>query len=231
MKIITSLSPKESRRNRQWYCINSWINNLKAEVVCIQAHDEIGLLKDFDNVQFVEFKTDKPLLEDVVDCYNDCDIDFIINSDIELAPGAICLEKYSKNITDSLLYIRRWDYNNNNKYNCKIFPWGIDGFCFDRKKKTNPFRGTSFSLGQPWWDYVLPWHFMNTNQKLYCVHGIIALHQNHTSATKPGSWDMNGKAFLDLFDIKTPTFLPDAADYVLGKILSETIPLSVEVEN
>ncbi len=227
MKIITSISPKESRRNRQQYCINSWVNNLKSKVICIQSAAEIDLLKDFENVQFVEFKHTEPLLEDIVDYYNDNDIDFIINSDIELTNTSVCLEKYSKSISDGLLYIKRWDYNNNDKNNCKIFKWGIDGFCFDRGIKANPFKGTSFMMGQPWWDYVLPWHFMANHKKLYCVHGSIALHQNHISATKEGSWDINGLAFTKLFNIGIQNSLNDTSIHILETIHLETILLNV----
>ena len=137
-------------------------------------------------------------LEDIVDCYNENDMDLIINSDI-------VLNRVVRPPHCGLKYVLRGDGTGANRY-------GIDGFAF--KKKCNPFKGTMFKIGKPWWDYVLPFHFINSGLSLYCTKNI-AEHEEHERNWDENDWLDYAKQFVKLYGVSCEE---DFSKFAMGAI-------------
>lgn len=218
MKIITSLSPNPAKARRQLYCLRSWRDNVNADIICMQTKKEIPKLKDFKDINFVEFKSEVPLIEDIVDYYNDNNIDLILNSDIELPPLAGIIERYLED--DGLLVIRKWNHKSGYLRPYQMEPWGLDGFAFH--DKVNPFRKTKFRIGSPWWDYVLPWYYVQSELPIRYLHGLVAMHEDHVL-----NWSVNDYYCLEIefvkaFDIE-PKSVPNILDALASEICNKVI--------
>jgi hypothetical protein len=175
--LLTSIGPGENRQVEK--CISSWIG--KHEVYSIQKKEEIHNLKFSYPVEFIPSpRTGENLFNKTIISigtmidfgkYLDKDI-CIINSDILLS------ESIKFNKQDGIGIGSRYDYVNSLQ-RAKMIDFGFD-YIYIPKKFFNFFWGMEYYyMGEPWWDYILPWRCIKAKIPVYKLTNKIAFHKKH----------------------------------------------------
>jgi hypothetical protein len=181
LTILTSLSPNPARRERQLFCMRSW-ENLGARIDCMQTREEVRSLDGtFPDVHCWHQLLGKQqvLIEDLLACMvriGKCTL--LLNSDIELLPSMAALPILADKVGDGLLYLVRTNHDPDGGNRSR--ETGIDGFFFS-PDTVEPFGGTLFAIGQPWWDYVLPYSYLARGRKLFTIGDELVLHERHVT--------------------------------------------------
>ena len=183
--LLSSIGPGKNEQVEK--CIRSWAG--KHEVYCIQDGEEIPELKTRYPVEFIPaprtgkelFKKTLVSLGTMIDFgrYLDRDI-CIINSDILLSEP-IAFDK-----EDGLGLGSRWDYVGSLK-RAKMIDFGFDYIIIPKRFFQFLWGMEYYYLGEPWWDYVLPYRFIKAKLPVYALTEKIAFHKKHD--IKYSAWE------------------------------------------
>lgn len=176
--LITSIGQGQSSQVEK--CIRSWIG--KHDVYSINSREEIDSLRPFyPGVEFIPaprtgenlFKKTVVSIGNMIDFGRFIDRDIcIINSDI-LLTEPIVFDK-----EDGIGIGSRYDYNLSTDKS-KSFGLGFD-YCVIPKKFFHFLWGMDYYyLGEPWWDYVIPYRCIKSRVPVYSLDKKIAFHKKH----------------------------------------------------
>lgn len=108
----------------------------------------------------------------------------ILNSDIELALSPAEFQRVRLLSDDGLCCFWRHNHNGDRRH-AVIETCGIDAFLF-HGRHAQEIADSFLSMGQPWWDYWLPFMFASRGLPLHAVEFPAAFHRNHAQRW---SWD------------------------------------------
>lgn len=185
MKAVTSLSPSPEHATTQAARLASW-RDAGLEPVSLNCAAEAELLKPHYDVEYVttesvstaEFGKPFVTLKAMVDWIaTQSRPVLILNSDLHLHPDPEKLGRLERLATDGLPYLLQWNVDAD-MGRPVVEPCGISAFVFNPKYAS--LLGESFlCLGQPWWDYWLPYVFVKQGIPLYGAGASLAFHVRH----------------------------------------------------
>jgi FkbM family methyltransferase len=108
----------------------------------------------------------------------------IVNSDIELTLSPWELKRLRWLSDGGLCYFVRHNYDRD-RGRTAAEPYGIDAFLL-HGRDAHLFSESFLSMGQPFWDYWLPYTLAVHNRPIFSVEFRAALHRNHP---RQWSWD------------------------------------------
>lgn len=117
----------------------------------------------------------------------------ILNSDIELDLPPAELQRIRLLSDDGICCF--WRYNHNgDRSHAVIETCGIDAFMF-HGRHVQEIADSFLSMGQPWWDYWLPFMFTSRNLPLWTVEFPAAFHRNHAQRWSWDGWHCSALEF------------------------------------
>lgn len=176
--LLTSIGPGKNKQVEK--CIASWKG--KHDIYSIQKKEEIPSLKErYPGIEFIPaprtgenlFKKTLISIGTMIDFgkYLNRDI-CVINSDILLS-RAIEFDK-----EDGIGLGSRYDYVNSMKV-ARMIDWGFDYCIIPRQFFPFFWSMERYYLGEPWWDYILPWQCIKAGITVYALTKKIAFHKKH----------------------------------------------------
>lgn len=194
MYALTSLSPDEASTHRQQACLQSW-RQAGLHVVSFNHPREIESLAGRYDVALVPVEsTSEPVfgrpfipVRSMVDWAERRNVPIlIVNSDIDLQLSPWQMKRLRWIADDGLCYLVRHNYDGDLRRAARE-PYGIDAFLFHGRY--GPLISESFlSMGQPFWDYWLPYAFASAGRPIWAVEFPAALHRNHPRRWSDASW-------------------------------------------
>lgn len=205
--IVTSLAP--GNRANQRRAMRSW-QDAGFKVVSVNARDEIALLREHFDIDFIAAPRDarqrygKPYIyfDDLLAYFRhreDIAICGIVNSDIHLtAPDfRAVVEKEAKG---AFIYGSRLDVDASDPSQGEMYQHGFDYFFFDRKVLPL-YPPQNFCLGLPWWDYWAVLVPLMHKVPVTLITAPVAAHLRHKAM-----WDK--KVWLELGAALAANFKP-----------------------
>jgi FkbM family methyltransferase len=189
---LTSLSPAPWRAARQRTCIASWKNaglrvcsvNHPSEMAALSSLYDVNLLpvtqtsKDVFGSSFVPVSAALKWAADL-----DAAV-LLINSDIELRLTPWEMKRIRWLAECGLCYFVR--YNQSGDFGpAAREPFGIDAFLL-HGRDAGLVPDSFLSIGQPFWDYLLPHLFAERDRRIYSVDFPVAFHRDHP---RQWSWE------------------------------------------
>jgi FkbM family methyltransferase len=192
--LYTSINPSEDSIERQRKALNSWMK-LGLPIYSINHDSEIKkLTKLFPDVTFIATKETSNLIKKkpyvkintilniakTIESESIC----LINSDIEIIPLDNLFDDLQDKARHGLVIASRYNYDK--KYSTsEKEAGGIDIFAFN-KKYIDIIPKDNYCMGQPVWDYWIPFQFANNNIPVHYINKPLFFHQLH-----PLVWDRN----------------------------------------
>ena len=197
---LTSLSPTGSRHEVARAALRSW-RAAGLEPRSFNHPDEIPhLRKLYPDVEFVpteltsvaEFGRHYVRLDALLTWAKAADSPvLVINADIEvrMAPWELKRLRWTADLTYFIRYNHEGDPARATREK-----YGIDAFLFHGRDAAL-FPESFLSLGQPFWDYLIPRTFYNAGRDVQWVGFPVTFHQNHPRAWSPAAWYLCGLEF------------------------------------
>ena len=202
MLFITSLSPFHINKDIQQKAVDSWIK-LGGQVFSFNHPDEIHLLKDYNNVHFVEtthtmqhiFKKPYVNINAMIDWAKKQDQQHIclINSDIELDNNPILLQKIRFELNTKVVVAHRNDYVRHKKVS-QPYVLGIDAF-FLNQKHLHIYPSSLLCMGNCHWDYNIPFTAVKNGIEVINLQNKFAFHKKHPVQYSAKNWETTSKMF------------------------------------
>jgi FkbM family methyltransferase len=192
---LTSLSPSPDRAGIQRQCLESW-HKSGLQIRSFNHPSEIESLRSFPHVEFIAVESAglegtparpyvpiKAMLN--WSAAQNAAV-LIINSDIELRLEPWQLKRARWCANDGLCYFVR--YNHDGDIACaQREPYGIDAFML-HGGNAGLFPDSSLSMGQPFWDYWIPYVFSQASCDIYSAESPVAFHRTHPQRWSWESW-------------------------------------------
>jgi hypothetical protein len=185
--LVTSLSPLPSHQEQQRTAIDSW-KRFGLDVVSVNLRHEVEQLTDqFPDVEFIETSESSnalsrpvPTINSLVNVSTDRNTRiFVVNSDCVLYGS----QEILTSVSDVGAFIRHnWTDHLSDATQER---WGIDGFLLSPEHAASLPR-IGFGIGQPMWDYWLPWHMAREGFKVNWIADRLLYHKVH-----PVNWKMD----------------------------------------
>jgi FkbM family methyltransferase len=203
----TSLPPGRDRILHHRACIASW-QTAGAEVFSFNHPSEIAELRLLYDVNFV------PVSETAAPIVGRHYIPItamlsyaaarrgpvlLMNSDIELGIAPWELKRIRWLIDGGLCYFVRYNYDRDIRLAAREI-YGIDAFLLTGNE-AHLFPPSFLSMGQPFWDYWLPYTFTARGGRLYAVEAPMLFHKSHPRRWSDGAWHRCALEFDRLFGI------------------------------
>jgi hypothetical protein len=203
MKVaLTSISPNHSMAHAQPLAVKSWEDS-GFKVVSLNGKAEIDSLKEqFPTVEFVESRTMQGIykapyipISAFIDYAKEKQYEAIllINSDIVLKDEYNHLKKYLDWSVNGLVIANREDHDGTFT-NAVRYQFGFDAFII-HSRFYDSIPQTMFCMGQTWWDYWLPFRFINTGKSVVLVREPLFYHQSHAVQYNNAEWVKMTKHF------------------------------------
>jgi FkbM family methyltransferase len=142
----------------------------------------------------------------------------ILNSDIELSLAPAELQRISLLSDDGICCF--WRYNHNgDRSQAVIETCGIDGFLF-HGRHVRGIADSFLSMGQPWWDYWLPFMFISRDLPLRFVEFPAAFHRNHAQRWSWDGWHRCALEFDRFAQMLGPDRSMDACRVMASHVLA-----------
>jgi len=198
---VTSLSPALWRVPVQKACIDSW-RNAGLRVCSFNHPSEILALNSRYDVDWVPVETTSAdvfgnyyiPVKVVADWAEQHDVMvLLINADIELQMTSWEIKRVRWLAHGGLSYFVRHNHSGN-VTRASPEPYGIDAFLFhgrDAALVPNSF----LSIGQPFWDYLLPYLFVTHGRHIWAVEFPAAFHRVHGCQWSWENWHRCAKEF------------------------------------
>ncbi len=195
MFALTSLSPSHHNAAEQERCIASW-RRAGLDVRAFNHPSEIASLRGRYDVTFVPVKgtTEQWFGKPLVPIHTmlrwaaaeQADV-LLINSDIELDLAPWELRRIRHLSAGGLAYFSRHDHDGD-RHNMSREPNGIDAFLL-HGSASFMFTTSFFSMGQPFWDYWVPYTFLRHGLPVFAVEFPCAFHRRHPQQWSLEAWD------------------------------------------
>lgn len=191
---LTSLSLSPDRVSLTRDCLNSW-RRAGLEVRAFNHPSELAELAKLYDVEFVpvtqttaavfggHFVPIKAMLEWAAGQNVSA---LLINSDIELRLEAWEIKRARWLADGGLCYFARYNHDGNPSQATREIH-GIDAFLL-HGRDAGLFPESSLSMGQPFWDYWIPYVFAAAAKPIRAVEFPAALHRNHGSRWSWENW-------------------------------------------
>ena len=195
--VVTSISPRHHNAQAQAIAMKSWayagmlISSINSPEECD------ALAKEYPTVEFIRssrassglFKAPYAPISAMIDLAIErgAETCILVNSDIELRDPDGILSAYIEMAKDGLIFANRHDHNGDGM-NPTRYDHGFDVFIINRIF----FRllpQTLFVMGQTWWDYWIPWRFMESGIPIQLVNEPIFLHHRHPVQYDQKEWE------------------------------------------
>jgi 2-O-methyltransferase len=196
---LTSIAPAPGRAVVQKRCVQSW-QDAGLQVLSFNHPSEMASLESFDNVEFVSvtneafaatpLNTDGRFYVPIKVMLNwaaahDA-VALIINSDIELRLPQWALNRMRWLSDDGLCYFVRYNHAGD-ATRAQVEPYGIDAFMLNGRN-ADLFPESSLSMGQPFWDYWLPYTLARNGRTIFSVESPVAFHRVHPQRWNWEDW-------------------------------------------
>jgi FkbM family methyltransferase len=198
---LTSLSPGPRRAALQTRCIESW-REAGLQVRSFNHPSELSTLANSYDAEFVEVKRCLEVggrqyvpISAMLRWAREQDARvLIINSDIELqlSPSEMC--RLAHVTSGGLCCFVRHNHDGD-KLRSVPEPYGIDAFLL-HGSDAELFPDSLLSMGQPFWDYWLPYTFAARKRSIYSVEFPAAYHRNHPVQWSWENWYSGALEFL-----------------------------------
>lgn len=172
--IVTSLYAKNI--DRQLECIRTWFRS-GFDVVSVNLESEISSLKKIFPVRFVVssgtnlYDRPVPKVYDMLTTKVDTQLRLVLNADIEI------LQPIDDFLTKAPALGLRRNYHDT-PMDGDLERWGIDAFLLDNDM-CKTFPDLPFGIGQPMWDYWVPWHLQRQGLTLSWCDEPLFFHKIH----------------------------------------------------
>jgi FkbM family methyltransferase len=190
--VLTSLSPSRAAGPRVQECVRSW-RDAGLDVRVFNHPSEVRHLERIYDIEFV------PVAETTLPVFGKHLVPIaamlrwaarhdgpvlLLNSDISLQLADWELRRLRWLCDDGLCYIVRFNHDGV-EARASREAFGIDGFLFHGRHAAG-LPESFLSMGQPFWDYWLPYSFAARNRPIYTVEFPAGFHMNHQPRW---SWD------------------------------------------
>lgn len=208
---LTSLSLAQAGSGIVSRCISSW-REAGLDVVAFNHPDEIPLLREHYDVRFV------PVMETTAPQFggnyvpvsamtrwaaeHDLRV-LLINSDIELALASWELERLAVHSSDGLAYLVRHNHTGDPTRAVRE-PIGIDAVLVNGGEVA-ALPDSFLSLGQPFWDFWIPYAFAASGRTLYSPDFPAALHLGHPTQWSWETWRRCATEFARVSEVSDAT--------------------------
>jgi FkbM family methyltransferase len=191
---LTSLSPAPAAAPHIRDCIHSW-REAGFDVLAFNHPSEIPQLRESYDVQFV------PVVDTAASIFGRHCVPItaiatwaaghdgpvlIVNSDIRLASSPWEIDRLHRLSEDGLCYFVRHNHDGV-VASAALERFGIDAFLF-RGRHAPRLPGSFLSMGQPFWDYLLPHAFGARGRPTYAVEFPAAFHLSHQNRWSWNTW-------------------------------------------
>jgi 2-O-methyltransferase len=201
---LTSLAPGQAGSEAVHASIRSW-RAAGLDVVAFNHPSEVSLLQTHHDVEFVPVaETSEAMfgrrcvpISTMVRWASERDLTaLLLNSDIELRLAASELERLSASLAGGLCYLVRHNHLGVLS-NAVREPFGIDGFLFCGRDLAD-LPESFLSMGQPFWDYWLPYVYASRGAPLSTPAFPAAFHRSHANQWSWETWFRCGTEFARL---------------------------------
>jgi len=189
---LTSLSPAPTHVASQKASIRSW-RDAGLEVWSFNHPSELRNISQLYDVSFCPVEETsmhtfgRPYvpISAIIDWAQERDAPvLILNSDIELRLSPWELKRLRWLSAGGLCYFIRYNHEGDKSRSTRE-PYGIDAFLLHGRDR-EIFQGSSLSMGQPFWDYWLPYTMAVRGRPIFAVEFPAAFHRNHP---RKWSWE------------------------------------------
>ena len=193
MKAVTSLSPLPAAQATQAACLASW-RAAGLDPVSLNHPSEYGALAGYQGLQVVptaatayeQFGRHYTKVNAVIDWIEQLgEPALIINADLRLDSNATQMQHLARLSHDGLPYLLQW--NVGGEQPAVVEPYGFSAFMF-HPDFARLFAPAYLCLGQPWWDYWLPYAFVAADLPVFTPTPPIAYHARHERSWEPAHW-------------------------------------------
>lgn len=193
MKAITSLAP--GREAAQKDCVTSW---LAAGLfpVSMNSPTELSALEPYNiDIVTTDLTAEKTFGKPFVkinailnSIAHESSPTLIINADLRLMAKPLQIEKMQEMAEHGLPFLLQTNVKGSAVYAERH---GISAFMFNGKF-ADLFKDSFLSLGQPWWDYWIPYIFVRAGLPVYNCGSGLAIHMHHTERWSESHWQTCG---------------------------------------
>lgn len=204
MFALTSISPKHANGNAQSIAIQSWIEHGITPVSFNSPEEVDSLAPLYPGVAFIGserngraiHKAPYAMVSAMIDYTKDEGLEhaFMINSDIAISDPQNRLKDYFERSENGLIFSNRYDHNGDNQ-NPTRYDHGFDAFIIHRKH-FNILPQSLFVMGQTWWDYWIPYRFIQSRLPIELVKEPIFLHHRHKVQYDQREWERMTEHFI-----------------------------------
>lgn len=172
---VTSLSPNVERAARQAHCLQSW--------------QDIGL-------KVITVETDaKPRIKTLIDAGAATGLPFLLlNADIEISGDHTLIEAAIEQPKKLTIGIRYNHATADSRGRSQKEAAGLDAFLMTPAMALT-VPDLSFTIGQPVWDYWLPYHFRNLGYEVHWIDSPLFFHVRHEIQWSREDW-IRGAAWM-----------------------------------
>lgn len=177
---VTSISPRPKHHEVQRDCISSWMR-LGLDVITGNMASELAMVRDiYPEVRSIEvaasesYATPTPRIRDLVGLHGGNAI-LLINSDIAIHGHQARIVDAIANRRPTAFIRHNWETHPGRN---AMEKWGIDAFLlFPDQIETLP--ELDFAVGQPMWDYWVPFHLESIGCPIDWVGDPYCFHRSH----------------------------------------------------
>jgi hypothetical protein len=235
MIALTSLAPDAKWLDRQTACIASW-RAAGLSVRSLNTEAEIETLRSQYDTEFVAtVPTDaftKPYIT-LNRCLDEVarigEPTLLINADLELAVTPTQLQRFAAAAHDGLGYLLYFNHDAD-RANQAREDWGMSAFLV-QPRHAALLAPSWLCLGQPWWDYALPWAAHLRGELLYTPVQPMGYHLRHDARWDAANWRRCAVEFARVtgmvVDEEDEAF---AYQDIASKVMRSILELAVKVD-
>lgn len=181
---LTSLSPAPGAAERQRFCLETWRRagllplslNCEAEAEALRGCGvPLELVKRTEVAHYGRHVV--PVNEFVGWVERRGEPALVLNADIELRATPEQTRRFAALASSGMAMVARVNHDDDGG-NAAVEPAGFDGFLISPRHR-RLYAESFLSLGQPWWDYWVPWMVRAAGEPLYLPTKPFAYHRRH----------------------------------------------------
>ena len=201
--VLTSLSPSPAAAERQRTCLATW-RKAGLEVVSLNPPEETLHVKGYGvHVQqvvrtgFATYGRHVVPINEFVSWVDDAkEPALLLNADIELRMTRGQVQHLAELAAAGMPMVARVNHDPG-MANARVEPAGFDGFVVS-PRHCHLYAESFLSLGQPWWDYWVPWMALKAGEGLLLPREPVAFHLRHQGGWGWPTWTLGAREFARL---------------------------------
>lgn len=196
MKALTSISPSHHNQDAQAIAVKSWLAHGLKPVSFNTTSEARSLREAYPGVEFVDchrtghalYKAPYAMISAMLDyaAQEGQEQALLINSDIAITDSANILSQYVEKSRGGLVFANRYDHNGDGQ-NPTRYDYGFDAFIV-HSDHFSIFPQSLFAMGQTWWDYWIPYRFIQSKIPIELIKEPIFLHHRHPVQYDHSEW-------------------------------------------